>query len=45
VLSNELEFGHFRLATAPSGMNPEGRLVSDVVERLIERHGGDAERA
>jgi hypothetical protein len=42
---DKLDFGHFGLAGSPSGMDPEGRLGGDVVECLVERHGGDTERA
>jgi hypothetical protein len=40
----KLDFGHFQLSRS-SGMDPEVRLVGDVGEGLVERHGGDAERA
>ena len=35
----------FGPAASRSGMDPEGRLGGNVVERLVERHGDDAERA
>ena len=38
----ELEFGHFGLAGSPLGVDPERRLGGDVVQRVAERHGGDA---
>lgn len=42
-INPQLDFAHF--GVGGSGVDPEGRLVCDVIEGVIERHGRDPERA
>ena len=43
IIGSELDFAHF--GVGGSDVDPEGRLVCDVIEGVIERHGRDPERA
>ena len=42
---SKLEFGHFGFTGLPSDMDAKGRRGGDVIECLVERHGGNTEWA